>query len=115
MRERRVSSEAFWPPSEKTPRPRPGTRCTRNLRRLWRIARARGTGGAFCSSMKQPFKTDIEMIRKSAREKMQQGAVTESYLADRDKVIDVLNEVLATEIVCTLRYRNHYFLASGIF
>lgn len=61
------------------------------------------------------FKSDIEAIRKNAREKIEQGAVTAGYLADRDKVIDVLNDVLATEIVCALRYRNHYFLASGIF
>jgi len=65
--------------------------------------------------MKQPFKSDIDTIRRNAREKISQGAVTAGYLADRDKVIDVLNEVLATEIVCTLRYKNHYYLASGIF
>jgi bacterioferritin len=65
--------------------------------------------------MKQPFKADLETIRRNAREKMAEGAVTPGYLADRAKVIDVLNEVLATEIVCTLRYRSHYFLASGIF
>ena len=64
--------------------------------------------------MKQPFKTDLEAIRKRAREKMSDGAVTGAYLADREKVIDVLNDVLATEIVCVLRYKNHYFMASGI-
>ena len=64
--------------------------------------------------MKQPFKTDLEAIRKRAREKMSDGAVTGAYLADREKVIDVLNYVLATEIVCVLRYKNHYFMASGI-
>ncbi len=60
------------------------------------------------------FKADIEEIRRRALEKMEQGAVTASYQADRVKVIEVLNEVLATETVCTLRYRNHYFMASGI-
>lgn len=65
--------------------------------------------------MKHAFKADLETIRKNAREKMAEGAVTAGYLADRTKVIDVLNEVLATEIVCTLRYRSHYFMASGIF
>jgi bacterioferritin len=45
---------------------------------------------------------------------MEDGAVTGAYKADRDKVIGVLNEVLATEIVCTLRYRNHYYMAQGI-
>ena len=60
------------------------------------------------------FKADIEKIRRRARTKMQDGAVTSAYRADRDKVIGVLNEVLATETVCTLRYRNHYYMAQGI-
>jgi bacterioferritin len=60
------------------------------------------------------FRADIEDIRRRAREKMDDGAVTASYRADREKVIDVLNEVLATETVCTLRYRSHYFMAKGI-
>ncbi|MDX1569589.1 MAG: ferritin-like domain-containing protein [Xanthomonadales bacterium] len=64
--------------------------------------------------MNQPFKTDIEAIRERARKEMQKGAVTEAYRADRDQVIKVLNEVLATEIVCVLRYKYHYFMASGI-
>ena len=64
--------------------------------------------------MKQPFKTDLEAIAKRAREKMMDGAVTGAYQADREQVISVLNEVLATEIVCILRYRNHYYCAKGI-
>lgn len=60
------------------------------------------------------FKADIEEIRRRALEKMDEGAVTASYQADRHRVIEVLNEVLATETVCTLRYRNHYFMAKGI-
>jgi bacterioferritin len=60
------------------------------------------------------FKADIEEIRRRAREKMDEGAVTAYYKADRDKVISVLNEVLATEVVCTLRYKNHYYMAKGI-
>lgn len=60
------------------------------------------------------FTADIEEIRRRALEKMDDGAVTASYQADRVKVIQVLNEVLATETVCTLRYRNHYFMARGI-
>src|SRR5215831_2934691 len=60
------------------------------------------------------FRADIEDIRRRALEKMDDGAVTASYRADREKVIDVLNEVLATETVCTLRYRCHYFMAKGI-
>lgn len=64
--------------------------------------------------MKKPFQTDIEAIRKRAREKMSEGAVTQAYKADREKVIEILNEVLATEIVCVLRYKQHYYMASGI-
>ena len=60
------------------------------------------------------FKTDLEAIRKRARANMLDGAVTGAYKADRIQVIAVLNEVLATEIVCTLRYKNHYFMAAGI-
>jgi bacterioferritin len=62
----------------------------------------------------QTFKADIEEIRRRARAKMEEGPVTTAYRADRAKVVDVLNEVLATETVCTLRYKNHYFMAQGI-
>jgi bacterioferritin len=64
--------------------------------------------------MNQPFKTDIEAIKKRAREKMLEGAVTAGYRKDPQQVIQVLNEVLATETVCTLRYKNHYYMATGI-
>ena len=64
--------------------------------------------------MGQPFKTDLETIRTRAREKMSDGAVTGAYKADLQQVIAVLNEVLATEIVCVLRYKNHYYMATGI-
>jgi len=64
--------------------------------------------------MKQPFKTDLEKIRKRARAKMMDGAVTEANKSDVKKVIEVLNEILATEIVCILRYKNHHYMASGI-
>lgn len=64
--------------------------------------------------MKEPFKTDLQAIQRRARAKMEEGAITGAYLADRGQVLDVLNEVLATEIVCILRYKNHYFMASGI-
>jgi bacterioferritin len=63
---------------------------------------------------KQPFLTDIETIRRRAREHIHQGAITESYKADRKTVIKLLNEALATEIVCVLRYKYHYYMASGI-
>jgi len=65
-------------------------------------------------STKQSFVLDIEAIRKRAREHIEQGAVTQDYRADRDTVIKLLNEALATEIVCVLRYKRHYYMASGI-
>lgn len=64
--------------------------------------------------MKEPFRLDLENIKRRAREHMLQGAVTESYGADREAVIKVLNEVLATELVCNLRYRNNALVAQGI-
>ena len=62
----------------------------------------------------QPFVSDIKEIRRRARQHILDGAVTEGYRGDKETVIRVLNEALATEIVCTLRYRRHYFMASGI-
>jgi len=62
----------------------------------------------------KPFLTDIKTLRERARKHIEQGAVTEGYRADRETVIKVLNEALATEIVCVLRYKRHYFMASGI-
>jgi bacterioferritin len=62
----------------------------------------------------KPFLTDIKTLRKRARQHIEQGAITEGYSADRKTVIKVLNESLATEIVCVLRYKRHYFMASGI-
>ena len=60
------------------------------------------------------FLSDVEELRRRARQHIQEGAVTAGYGADRDKVISVLNEALATEIVCVLRYKRHYFMATGI-
>src|SRR5689334_22215288 len=62
----------------------------------------------------KPFLTDIKTLRERARQHIENGAVTEGYRADRETVIKLLNEALATEIVCVLRYRRHYFMASGI-
>ena len=61
-----------------------------------------------------PFLSDVRELRERARRHIQQGAVTENYRADRETVVRVLNEALATEIVCVLRYKRHYFMASGI-
>jgi bacterioferritin len=62
----------------------------------------------------KPFLTDIKTLRERARQHIQNGAVTEGYTADRETVVKLLNEALATEIVCVLRYKRHYFMASGI-
>ena len=58
--------------------------------------------------------TDVKEIRRRARKHIEEGAVTEGYAADRETVIKILNEALATEIVCVLRYKRHYFMAQGI-
>ena len=62
----------------------------------------------------KPFLTDVKTLRERARQHIERGAVTESYQADREVVLKLLNEALATEIVCVLRYRRHYFMANGI-
>ncbi len=62
----------------------------------------------------QEFLTDVQTLRDRARAQMEAGPITDAYRADRDRVVQVLNEALATEIVCTLRYRRHYFAAQGL-
>ena len=62
----------------------------------------------------QPFLSDIKEIRRRARQHMENGAVTDSYKADRETVLRLLNEALATEIVCVLRYKRHHFMARGL-
>ncbi|GAB1721910.1 MAG: bacterioferritin [Nitrospira sp. CR1.1] len=57
---------------------------------------------------------DVKTIRKRARQHIEDGALTFDYKADRETVIKLLNEALATEIVCVLRYRRHYFMAEGM-
>jgi bacterioferritin len=58
--------------------------------------------------------SDVETLRRQAREHIDDGPITEAYGADRERVIAVLNEVLATELVCYLRYKRHYFTATGL-
>jgi len=60
------------------------------------------------------FLSDIKTLRKRAREQIEQGTANSTYGLDRESVVRVLNEALATELVCTLRYRRHYFVATGI-
>ncbi len=62
----------------------------------------------------KPFVTDIKALRERARRHIEQGAVTAGYQADRETVIKICNEAMATEIVCVLRYKRHYFMAEGI-
>jgi bacterioferritin len=62
----------------------------------------------------EPPLSDIKTLRQRARQHIEQGPVTASYKADRDAVLRLLNEALATEIVCVLRYKRHYFTLNGI-
>jgi bacterioferritin len=70
------------------------------------------------SAMPQPPQrqtlTDVKTLREQARKHIEEGAVTEGYGANREKVLQLLNEALATELVCVLRYRHDYFMARGI-
>jgi bacterioferritin len=63
---------------------------------------------------KKPFLTDVKTLRARARKHIEQGAVTEGYAADRKTVVKLLNEALATEIICVLRYKRHFFMADGL-
>ncbi|WVV48329.1 ferritin-like domain-containing protein [Pseudomonas sp. NA13] len=58
--------------------------------------------------------SDVTTLRERARQNVQNGAVTEGYGADRQEVVRLLNEALATELVCVLRYKRHYFMAAGL-
>src|SRR5215211_5842788 len=62
----------------------------------------------------KPFLTDIKTLRERARQHIENGAVTQGYRGDRETAVKILNEALATEIVCVLRYKRHYFMATGI-
>ena len=61
-----------------------------------------------------PFISDIKELRKRARAHIEKGAITDGYKVDRETAIKLLNEALATEIVCVLRYKRHYYAANGI-
>ena len=58
--------------------------------------------------------SNVKTLREQARIHIEQGAVTAGYSADRTEVVKLLNDALATEIVCVLRYRRHHFMARGI-
>ena len=59
--------------------------------------------------------SSVEILRSQARNHIEQGAVTAGYSADRQQVLKLLNDALATELVCVLRYRRHHFMARGIY
>jgi bacterioferritin len=63
---------------------------------------------------KTPFLTDVKTLRARARQHIEEGAVTATYGDNAETAIKVLNDALATEIVCVLRYKTHYFVAKGI-
>ncbi len=63
---------------------------------------------------KEKFLTDVKTLRQRARHHIDEGAVTSGYSADREMVLKLLNNSLATEIICVLRYRRHHFMARGM-
>ena len=62
----------------------------------------------------KPFSLDLAKIREHARSSIEDGAVTPTYKADSENVLKVLNDSLAIEMVCVLRYRFHYYMAGGL-
>lgn len=64
--------------------------------------------------MRNGFLSDVEELRRRAREHIEKGAVTESYRGEPAKIIELLNIALATELICVLRYKRHYYMAQGI-
>lgn len=65
-------------------------------------------------SPKQDFVIDMESIRRRAREHLDQGAVTEAYKGARETIMKLLNDALATELVCVLRYKRHHFMSASL-
>src|ERR1700682_264468 len=83
-----------------------------NCRRTpWRVPTDINQGAAVKDT---PFLTDVKTLRQRARQHIEDGAVTAGYGGNTETAIKVLNEALATEIVCVLRYKRHYFMARGI-
>jgi len=66
------------------------------------------------AAVERPFLTDVQTLRARARKHIEQGPVTSNYEGDQETILKLLNDALATEIVCVLRYRRHYFMADGL-
>jgi bacterioferritin len=64
---------------------------------------------------RKPFLSDVQELRRRARENMMRGPVTSDYRGDLAQAVNVLNQALATELVCVLRYKRHYYMARGIY
>jgi len=62
-----------------------------------------------------PFLSDVQELRRRARENMMRGPVTSDYRGDVDQAVEILNQALATELVCVLRYKRHYYMSRGIY
>lgn len=58
--------------------------------------------------------SDVEGLRRRAQKHIESGAITDEYKADRAEVVETLNTVLASELMCVLRYKRHYYTAKGI-
>src|SRR3989449_7982125 len=90
-------------------------RCHRSTACLaFRRETFRAGSGAMGDPKATPFLTDIKELQRRAREHVEKGAVTPAYRGDVETAVRLLNEALATEIVCTLRYRRHHYMAAGI-
>ena len=73
----------------------------------------RGHDGGYQDAMNEHL-SDVQALRSNARAHIERGPITESYGEDLERVVAVLNEALATELVCVLRYKRHYYMAEGI-
>jgi bacterioferritin len=79
-----------------------------------KLCELRTQEGEIVSTSTQPFLSDVKELRRRARENIDRGAITESYALDAKQACDILNAALATEIVCVLRYKRHYYMATGL-
>jgi bacterioferritin len=62
----------------------------------------------------RPFLTDVRTLRERARQAMDKGPISDTYIGDAARTIEILQGVLATELVCVLRYSQHAIVATGL-